>query len=148
MEVKKLDKSDLNWLVLIENSCFGTQAWTEEMILSHFVESEGIGVKDQGYVFYKLIGDEIEIYKVAVHPSHQREGKAKGMLESLLGSQKDKTFFLEVGSNNLPAIGLYISCGFQRIHIRKHYYTDGSDALIFKKPPADDLENFSFDVPS
>ncbi|MBM9579251.1 GNAT family N-acetyltransferase [Leptospira sp. 201903070] len=147
MEVKKLDKSDLNWLFPLESSCFGTQAWTEAMILSHFVESEGIGVKDLGYVLYKLVGDEIEIYKVAVDSSQRREGKAKQMLEFLLDSQKDKTFFLEVSSNNLPAIGLYNSCGFQRIHIRKHYYSDGSDALIFKKTPVDDLENFSFDIP-
>ncbi|TGM53170.1 GNAT family N-acetyltransferase [Leptospira adleri] len=148
MNIKKLDKTDVHWIYLLETACFGAEAWTEEMILSHFTESEGIGVGDLGYVLYKTVGDEIEIYKVAVHPSQRRSGKAKWILESLLDAQKEKTFFLEVSSHNLPAIGLYQSCGFQRIHIRKHYYTDGSDALIFKKVHADDFENFSFDVPS
>lgn len=118
------------------------------MILSHFAESEGIGVKDLGYLLYKLAGDEIEIYRVAVHPAHRRKGKAKLILEFLLNAEREKTFFLEVSSHNVSAIGLYNVCGFQRIHIRKHYYNDGSDALIFKKAPSDDLDNFSFDVPS
>lgn len=148
MDIKKLDKSDSHWIYLLENTCFGADAWTEEMILSHFLESEGVGVKDLGYVLYKIIGEEIEIFKVAIHPSQRREGRAKRLLESLLNAQRGRTFFLEVSSHNLSAIGLYTSCGFQRIHIRKHYYNDGSDALVFKKIPVDDFENYSFDVPS
>ncbi|XDD52061.1 GNAT family N-acetyltransferase [Leptospira sp. WS92.C1] len=148
MDIKILNKTDLEWVLFIEDLCFGSRAWSREMLISHLGEFLGVGIKDLGYVLYKLAGDEIEIYRIAIHPIHQRQSKAKRLLEFLLNRERDKTFFLEVSSHNESAIGLYEACGFQKIHVRKHYYEDGSDALIYKKPPMDVLENFSFDIPS
>ncbi len=137
----------MDWLFALEENCFGSHAWTKEMLYSHIREFSGIGSTDLCYILYKLAGDEIEIYRIAVYSRQRRQGKGKELLEHLLSFEKDKTFFLEVDSMNFPAIALYESCGFQRIHIRKHYYENGSDALIYKKAPIDVFENFSFNVP-
>ncbi|MDI7196676.1 GNAT family N-acetyltransferase [Leptospira santarosai] len=147
MDIRILNKADLEWLIALEENCFGSHAWTKEMLYSHLREFSGIGSTDLRYILYKLAGDEIEIYRIAVYSRQRRQGKAKELLEHLLSSEKDKTFFLEVDSANSPAIALYESCGFQRIHVRKHYYENGSDALIYKKAPIDVYENFSFNVP-
>ncbi|WP_039940941.1 GNAT family N-acetyltransferase [Leptospira alexanderi] len=147
MDIKVLNKTDVDWLFALEENCFGSHAWTKEMLCSHIREFSGIGSTDLCYILYKLAGDEIEIYRIAVYSRQRRQGKGKELLEYLLSFEKDKTFFLEVDSMNFPAIALYESCGFQRIHIRKHYYENGSDALIYKKAPIDVFENFSFNVP-
>ncbi|WP_078124840.1 GNAT family N-acetyltransferase [Leptospira alexanderi] len=147
MDIKVLNKTDVDWLFALEENCFGSHAWTKEMLCSHIREFSGIGSTDLCYILYKLAGDEIEIYRIAVYSRQRRQGKGKELLEHLLSFEKDKTFFLEVDSMNFPAIALYESCGFQRIHIRKHYYENGSDALIYKKAPIDVFENFSFNVP-
>ncbi|EMJ91714.1 GNAT family N-acetyltransferase [Leptospira alstonii] len=146
MNIKILNKTDLDWLFALEENCFGSRAWTKEMLDSHLQEFSGIGSTDLCYILYKVSGDEIEIFRIAVYSRQRRKGKGKELLEYLLNSEKDKTFFLEVDSTNSPAIALYESCDFQRIHVRKHYYEDGSDALIYKKAAIDVFENFSFDV--
>lgn len=147
MNIKILNKTDLDWLFNLEENCFGSRAWTKEMLYSHLEEFSGIGSTDLCYILYKMIGEEIEIFRIAVSYRKRRQGIGKEILEFLLNSEKEKTFFLEVDSTNYPAIALYDSCGFQRIHIRKHYYEDGSDALIYKKAPVDVFESFSFEVP-
>lgn len=148
MDIRILDKNDLDWLIALEENCFGSGAWTREMLYSHLKECSGIGSPDLCYILYKQSAGEVEIYRVAVHTKQRRQGKAKELMERLLNSEKDKTFFLEVSSLNSSAIALYESCGFQRIHIRKHYYEDGSDALIYKKTPIDVFESFNFDAPN
>ncbi|MBW0432611.1 GNAT family N-acetyltransferase [Leptospira yasudae] len=147
MEARILNKTDLDWLFVLEAECFGSGAWTTEMLYSHLDEASAIGATDLCYILYKLSGEEIEIYRVAVHPRHRKKGIAKKLLDYLLNSEREKSFFLEVSSLNLPAIGLYEACGFQRIHVRKRYYEDGSDALIYKKASPDVSEIFNFEVP-
>ncbi|APH40587.1 Acetyltransferase (GNAT) domain protein [Leptospira interrogans serovar Copenhageni/Icterohaemorrhagiae] len=147
MNIKILNKTDLDWLFNLEENCFGSRAWTKEMLYSHLEEFSGIGSTDLCYILYKMIGEEIEIFRIAVSYRKRRQGIGKEILEFLLNSEKEKSFLLEVDSTNYPAIALYDSCGFQRIHIRKHYYEDGSDALIYKNAPIDVFESFSFEVP-
>lgn len=146
MDIRILDKNDLDWLVALEENCFGSAAWTREMLYSHLKDCSGIGSTDQCYILYKRSIGEIEIYRVAVHSRLRRQGKAKELMERLFALEKEKTFFLEVSSHNSSAIALYESCGFQRIHTRKHYYEDGSDALIYRKTSVDVFENFSFEA--
>ncbi|TGK34373.1 ribosomal-protein-alanine N-acetyltransferase [Leptospira gomenensis] len=144
METKILDKTDTERILFLEKLCFSEHAWTEKMIESHLSSFGGIGLNDVGYVLYKVAGDEVEIYRIAVDPSRRRKGYGKELLDRLSELESEKTFFLEVASQNSAAIGLYESCGFQKIHVRKRYYEDGSDAWIFKKTPpeASTISNF------
>ena len=40
--------------------------------------------------------------------------------------------FLEVRPTNSSAIKLYEKLGFENISVRKKYYSDGEDAMVFK----------------
>lgn len=146
MEIKILDKTDANRVLFLEKLCFSEHAWTEGMIASHLSSFGGIGFDDVAYVLYKIAGDEVEIYRIAVHPSQRRKGYAKELLDRLSARESEKIFFLEVASQNTAAIGLYESCGFQKIHVRKRYYEDGSDAWIYKKIPPDVSTIFNFEA--
>ncbi|EMP07884.1 acetyltransferase, GNAT family [Leptospira interrogans serovar Pyrogenes str. 200701872] len=108
MNIKILNKTDLDWLFNLEENCFGSRAWTKEMLYSHLEEFSGIGSTDLCYILYKMIGEEIEIFRIAVSYRKRRQGIGKEILEFLLNSEKEKTFFLEVDSTNYPAIACMI----------------------------------------
>lgn len=77
-----------------------------------------------------------EILLIATHPDFHRQGQAKQLLEHLFSySQKSlqKKIFLEVKKSNLAAIALYEKLGFNKESVRKNYYSDNSDALIYVK---------------
>jgi len=73
------------------------------------------------------------LLKVAVRPSFRRMGVAQGIMRhatfffSLYGSTR---IILDVDTKNTPAINLYKSLGFEVIHLRKRYYSDGADSFL------------------
>ena len=56
----------------------------------------------------------------------------QGLEKALLEKNIEK-IFLEVRLSNLPAQNLYIKNGFNRINVRKSYYSDGEDAVVMAK---------------
>ena len=83
--------------------------------------------------------DEIEILTILTHPNARGQGKAKALLSHLIQYAKENNvsqIFLEVNIENLPAISLYETMGFQKTGVRKNYYKmkDGSfrDALLYR----------------
>lgn len=58
------------------------------------------------------------------------------VVDGCQGIRKEE-FFLEVRVSNEAAIRLYESLGMQRVQVRKRYYADGEDALVFKCRVAD-----------
>ena len=40
---------------------------------------------------------------------------------------------IEIRENNIKAIELYKKIGFEQYNIRKHYYRDGVNAILFRK---------------
>ncbi len=81
-----------------------------------------------------IVIDKLDITFVAVHPIFKRQGIGKEVVEYLLQKAKERgvsNAILEVSSNNIAAINLYKSLAFRQISIRRNYYRDGSDALVF-----------------
>ncbi|BBZ06572.1 hypothetical protein MDOR_07410 [Mycolicibacterium doricum] len=67
---------------------------------------------------------------------YQGRGIGRRMLESLLEIADDGVVFLEVRTDNEPAIALYQSVGFARIGLRKRYYrVSGADAYTMRRDP-------------
>lgn len=87
-----------------------------------------------GFVSYHLILDEAEITHLAVKQSFQAKGYGERLLIELNKSLKQQAvqqLFLEVRCSNIPAQKLYQKYGFERITIRKNYYSHPKeDALI------------------
>lgn len=91
---------------------------------------------ERGFILTRTTADEAEILTIGVRPSQRRQGLARQLVEQavvLTASLGAERMFLEVSENNLPAIGLYTDCGFERVGLRKNYYrrADGSAEHAF-----------------
>ncbi|MBR4741541.1 MAG: ribosomal protein S18-alanine N-acetyltransferase [Desulfovibrio sp.] len=89
------------------------------------------------YLSLYHIADEMEILNFAVLPALRRQGLGRFLLTTTLHTGKKmgmQRVSLEVREHNVAAIGLYAAVGFQKVGVRKHYYTDtGENAYILQK---------------
>ncbi|MEM7731801.1 MAG: GNAT family N-acetyltransferase [Pseudomonadota bacterium] len=88
----------------------------------------------------RIVAGEAELLTLATDPVHRRQGHARALLKALETHAKANgasTLFLEVSSENAPAIALYHSAGYQVTGRRPDYYTSPAgpriDALILIK---------------
>ncbi|GFG51952.1 ribosomal-protein-alanine N-acetyltransferase [Mycolicibacterium agri] len=78
---------------------------------------------------------EYEIHTIGVDPAYQGQGIGRVMLNRLLDYAGDGTVYLEVRTDNVPAIAMYESAGFVKMGLRKRYYrVSGADAYTMKRP--------------
>ena len=81
---------------------------------------------------------EYEIHTIGVDPAFQGHGIGRRLLDALL-SVADRygqtgTVYLEVRTDNKPAIALYRSAGFVEVGLRKMYYrASGADAYTMRQ---------------
>ncbi|MEW4467166.1 ribosomal protein S18-alanine N-acetyltransferase [Parasphingorhabdus sp. JC815] len=92
-----------------------------------------------GFTISRNIAGEEELLMIAVDPQYQNKGIGLILLKQLIADaakNKVAAVFLEVRSNN-PAQNLYERLGFQKIGIRRAYYTgEGKqkfDAITYRK---------------
>ncbi len=125
-------------LAALEKITVGEEGWSAESFRS---EAE----KENGYVLCIFRDDctaalltgyyatgEGDITNVAVAPDYRRKGLAQMLIaefERLLPDDAGN-IFLEVRESNTPAIELYKKCGFEKISIRKNFYTNPRENAI------------------
>ena len=135
MEISQKDA-----LFAVEQACFGND-WTREMLFGEIENPLSVLVTEQregaiaGFALGRVVADEGELFQIGVLPEFRKRGIAEGLLSSLLVKMAQRgaaKCFLEVRSRNAPAIALYEKCGFERISVRRGYYSD-DDALIYCK---------------
>ena len=74
------------------------------------------------------------IINMAIDLPYQHKGYGKLLLKKTLEKDsKDTNVFLEVKEANFPAIKLYTDLGFEEIHKKDRYYSDGSNAIFMLK---------------
>ncbi|MFN3002679.1 ribosomal protein S18-alanine N-acetyltransferase [Mycolicibacterium wolinskyi] len=79
---------------------------------------------------------EYEIHTIGVDPDFQGQGIGRRLLHDMLEFASGGTVFLEVRTDNEPAIKLYESAGFVNIGLRKRYYrASGADAYTMQRLP-------------
>lgn len=80
---------------------------------------------------------EYEIHTIGVDPAYQGQGIGRRMLADLLEYAAGGTVFLEVRTDNEPAIKMYESFGFVNVGLRRRYYrASGADAYTMRRDPA------------
>jgi ribosomal-protein-alanine N-acetyltransferase len=129
-DVKKLDQN------------FFPTPWTQESWDGLFIEKErhfltlGLEEKDLlGFsLFETFVADSFaHLLKIIVDPEKRVKGVGKEILSFSINELKRlgiKNFFLEVEEKNHAAIALYEHFGFKVIHHKKHFYSNGENALI------------------
>ncbi|MCI4662677.1 MAG: GNAT family N-acetyltransferase [Neomegalonema sp.] len=122
------------------------QVWScedlEALLSRVFTRGWGVfaGARLRSFILFQILGDEAEILTLASDPEHRRSGHARSLLEK---SEKEflplgvNSLFLEVSSDNHPAISLYSAMGFAQIGLRKNYYRmsngESTDALVMQR---------------
>jgi [ribosomal protein S18]-alanine N-acetyltransferase len=100
-----------------------------------------------GFVGLWFVLDEAHIVIIGIRESDRREGIGEQLLVSALEQAVEndsRVMTLEVRESNGPAIELYAKYGFQRVGLRRRYYSDnGENAVIMTTPPiqSDDYQN-------
>ena len=88
-----------------------------------------------GMLLARVAADEAEILTLAVAPPARRQGRAAALLAAAAARARDagaRAMFLEVATDNAPALALYSTAGFVEVGRRRHYYKGGSDALVLR----------------
>ncbi len=131
--------ADVDGLVEAEQACFGSGAWSRNMIREEFdrpsgaqwvVEASGDLV---GFAFGWLVVGELHVLHIGTLPDRRRSGVGRVLLRALVATPGTEVCWLEVRADNVGAIGLYHSEGFVEIARRRRYYPDGSDAIVMRR---------------
>ena len=133
--IRPLTKADIAQVVAMEATYLGETLGVEMLhneIDNPVVTFLVIEIKDQviGYIGGYFYQQEGEILNFVIHGLYQRQGLGQALWNELITRKHPKRITLEVRQNNLNAIAFYQKNGFQQITVRKHYYQDGTDALV------------------
>lgn len=86
--------------------------------------------------------DDIHITNIVVKKDYRNNHIGSIILSKLIEISKlennIKELTLEVNSNNIPAISLYEKFNFKKVGLRKKYYNNIDDAIIYTKILTDD----------
>lgn len=94
--------------------------------------------------------DDIHITNIVVRKDYRNKHIGSIILSKLIEISKlennIKELTLEVNSNNIPAIKLYENFNFKKVGLRKKYYNNIDDAIIYTKILTDDNQNLKGDT--
>lgn len=134
---------ELEQLLFPEDDPWQAVAFRSELAAPH---NRYIAARDEqgrmvGYAGIALLGDaehpEAEVHTIGVDPTCHRGGIGTLLLEALLAEagKRGGPVFLEVRTDNQPAIAMYAKHGFHIIGLRKNYYhPSGADAYTMRRP--------------
>ncbi|MCK4352989.1 ribosomal protein S18-alanine N-acetyltransferase [candidate division WOR-3 bacterium] len=148
--------ADIDEVIEIENECFPCP-WARD----DFVQVLNLDpayaivytITTRHSPFNQIIGygiafieeSSLHIANLAVKMGYRKRGIGSAILKNLLdygklnGSPRPsprsgkRETTLEVRVSNLPTINLYQKFGFNKLRIKKEYYSDGENALVMKK---------------
>lgn len=122
----------------LDRLCVGADGWSAESFRSEACKDNGfvLYIAENGEVIALLSGysavGEGDITSVAVSPEYRRRGLAArliGEFERLLPDDTE-SIFLEVRESNAGAAALYEKCGFERLSVRKNFYTQPRENAV------------------
>ncbi len=93
---------------------------------------------ETGIPSFKLLGiaRKGHVISIAVLPEHQKEGIGYALMREAMNAMvnyKAKECYLEVRSNNVPAVNLYRKMGFEIVRTISGYYADGEAAYVMAR---------------
>ena len=130
-EINAASSGCLDELFGIEKMCF-TPAWSKAQLSDEITRDDAFTAVSKedgvitGFCIIRMAGDQGELFQIAVHPEFRRSGTAEKLLNRGICWAREKnaeSIFLEVRESNVPAIGLYQKLGFEKLGVRKGYYT-------------------------
>ena len=125
IKINPIKKSDYFKILQIEQNLFKNTMIKKE--LNNFFSQSSFRIwkieedKITGYMSFYQVMDEVEIIKIGIIKSYQRNGYGSFLIKELK-KLNIKKIFLEVSTENVKAINFYLKNGFKEIGLRKMYY--------------------------
>ena len=108
---------------------FGTGGWDALEMATHTGRDLCLGIEQDDtfacFVIVSIAADQAEILTIATAKAARRKGLGRALLDHVttkLRAQGTTELFLEVAEDNLSALALYRTAGFQPIGRRPGYY--------------------------
>lgn len=137
-EIRRISENDIEAIASLETEIF-PDPWSAKSIKETYDQKHALilGAYQDGnligYVIFYYILDEGEIARIAVSPSHRRQGVADQIFAGLLEfcTQKDiERILLDVRVSNETAIAFYKKSGFAEDGIRKNFYDNPKEHAL------------------
>jgi len=132
--VQPLAATELAILARLHGACFA-DAWSETT-LAELLASPGVFAfladGGEGFVLARAVAGEAEILSIGVVPAFRRKGIGRRLLSAAAIEAKRRgaeRLFLEVASDNSPALALYRRAGFVKVGRRTGYYHRAAGAV-------------------
>lgn len=153
-ELRELRREDAQRCADLEKVLFpGDNPWPRDVFVVEFSHPTNfyIGAFDDGqlvaYAGLAMMGPtedpEFEIHTIGVDPGYHRRGLGRVLMEQMMhvADSHDGPIFLEVRTDNDPAIRMYEAFGFHVLATRKNYYRpSGADAFSMQRPRLSDRQ--------
>lgn len=134
---------DIDWVLECEHAT-ESFPWTYQGFFSSIESGHSAWLICQdgapiGFALMMMVLDEAHLLKIAIMPTHQRQGLGEQFLEQMFVVAKEASvsqMFLEVRPSNVAARGLYEKKGFDTVGRRKDYYPAAEgreDALVMMR---------------
>ena len=141
IRVRSAQPNDATAIVALERDAFDFP-WDTPQIAPDLGQHEslvmvaeaGTASEIVGYALFRRVLDEAELLRLAVSSKQRRQGVGRALLGEALRRLQGlgtRVAHLEVRRDNLPAIAFYERAGWHRAGLRRRYYRDGMDALLY-----------------
>ncbi len=132
-------KADIKEIAQLEKEYFA-DFWSESAINTQIELNQVVVYKEKGivlgYCIFMTAADEGEILRICVNKENRKSGIGRKLLEYSIDIMRKRgacEIFLEVRASNREAISLYEKMEFVKIGVRKNYYENNEDAILYKK---------------
>ena len=124
-----------------------SEAWSLETYKKHLSNPDDISFlalfngEAAGFISVWCVCGEAEINNIGVVEKFRRMGIAKALFDSAYNAAKAEKWYLEVRESNLGAISFYEKLGFERVGMRKNFYTAPTEnAVLMALQPTENGE--------
>ena len=131
--IRYMTEADLSAVADLERRFFSVP-WTEVGFLTYLMRDDALFLvaEDEeetvlGYCGVLMAIDEGDITNVSVKKELQGKGIGKALVQAMIERTVERgvhTLFLEVRESNVAALTLYEKQGFEKMGVRKNYYSD------------------------
>ena len=149
MILRSATLDDAPEIAAVDRVLFPVDAWSLPSVVGE-ISGQGnfafVAVSDGellGYAMTMRAGEVVDLQRIGVLPSQQRQGIARRLLAAAIDQARadgGDRMLLEVSSTNQAALAFYAAEGFVEMDRRRRYYRDGSDALVLGRSLGRSLE--------